>query len=207
MQWTYEFFLCFIPLFVAVDPFAVLPTFVGITAGQTSPDRRRTIWMAVSSATLLATAFFAGGQWLLRFLSVEVGDFRIAGGVLLLLIAVREIFLPKASAAGSAASEHTAELAIVPLAIPLIVGPAVLTTGLALVDLYGYPMTLAAFLSIMAILVALLSAGGWLITHVRAGLWAAMSKIVGILLAAIAVAFIRQGLADTLSQWGLLPTR
>lgn len=202
-----SFLVCFIPLFVAVDPFGVLPLYVGLTASQTPRQRRTTLTVALGAATILAVLFFAAGHLLLRYLSVEVADFRIAGGILLLLIAIREIFAPKSSTIGPAnptESEAEAELGLVPLAIPLIVGPAVLATGLTLVDSSGYWTTTLAFLLVMVILAAILVSAHRLMGYVRMGIWVAMSKIVSILLAAIAVSFIRDGVARTLESWKVM---
>lgn len=187
-----------IPLFVAVDPFGLLPIYLGISAEQ--PQRHRTLPLVLAVATALAVSFFAAGPAVLRFLSIRPADFRIAGGLLLVLIAIREIFAPKASAAGRSADDgpgHASpEPPLVPLATPLIVGPAVLTTGLALTPAVGLGITSAAFLLVMLATAGVLYGGSWLTRHVRAGIWAMLSKIVCILLAAIGVAFVREGLAE-----------
>lgn len=200
MESLRNYFLCFIPLFVAVDPFGVLPTFLAITGPQTPAQRRKTVVTAVMVACAMALVFFAAGRVILRFLNVEVADFRIAGGFLLLVIAVREIFTPKSSSVG-AVSEGGPEPAIVPLAIPLIVGPAVLTTGLALSETPGYWFTAAAFLSVILIMLVMLSAAHKFTRQIRPGTWAALSKIVSILLAAIGVSYIRQGIFELLLAW------
>jgi len=184
------FWLCFVPLFVAVDAVGVLPVFLSLTEGIERPGVRRVIWQSLITGSLVAIVFVVIGKAVFRLLGISPSDFMIAGGILLFAISLRDILV---------INKHqdpvdTDSLGAVPIGIPLIVGPAVLTTILLLVDQYGIKPTLTA--AIVNILLAGLifrfagSIGGLL---GRAGT-KAVSKLASLLLAAIAVMMVRKGI-------------
>ena len=181
--------LSFIPLFVAVDAIGVLPIFVSLTEGLSKSEKNKIIIQSMFTASLLAISFIFVGQLVFHLLGIEIGDFMVAGGALLFCIAIIDLV------------NHTRErrslpkdLGAVPLGTPLIVGPAVLTTSLLIISQYGLP---AAVISIIVnILVAgLIFSGSFGLVKVlgEAGT-KAISKIMSLLLAAIAVMLIRKGI-------------
>jgi multiple antibiotic resistance protein len=183
-----NFMLCFVPLFVAVDAFGTLPLFIGLTEGMERRMRQRTIKYAVLTALTVAVGFIFLGKTVFHLMGITVYDFMVAGGVLLFAIASIDLL------SGNKMAQRIESIAAVPLGIPLIVGPAVLTTGLMLVDIHGVPATLAAMtVNILLAGGVLLTADFWTRLLGAAGSQAA-SKVASLLLAAIAVMMIRKGL-------------
>lgn len=119
----------FIPLFVAIDIVAVLPIFLSLTQGYSVEGQRRAVRESVITALLVGIVFIAMGEVIFSILGITNDDFKIAGGLVLLVFAILDLIrrdeIPR-KAAGN--------LGIVPLGVPLIVGPAVLTTLIVLVD-------------------------------------------------------------------------
>ena len=180
--------LTFIPLFVAVDVVGVVVIYLGIVLPFDEVTRRRLALEATLTAGAVGVAFLFAGDAVLSFLGVTVGDFQIAGGLLLLVIALHDLLHPDLPL-----RQPGARPSVVPLGIPMIVGPAVLTTLLTLARTYGYLQTLLGFaLNLVLVWIALRWAplvARWL----GEGAARAISKVLHILLAAIAVTFIRRG--------------
>jgi multiple antibiotic resistance protein len=189
------FWLCFVPLFVAVDAIGVLPLFVSLTEGMDKARLRTVIFQSIATALIVVLVFLAFGPVLLRFLGITVPDFMIAGGVLLLAISLSDLL----SGEKSQRQTDPEGLGAVPLGVPLIAGPAVLTTCILLAGLYGRLLTtVAVVLNIGIVGVVFLFAEPLTNILGRAGT-RAISKIASLLLAAIAVMLIRRGFV------GLLP--
>ena len=187
-MWT-QFLTAFIPLLVAIDPLGMVPVFLGVTSGMDARRRRTVTLEAIAAAAAICVGFMFLGNVLFRFLGIDQHDFKIAGGILLLVLAVVDLVIP-----GKPAVDEAHSSGIVPLATPLIAGPATLTTVLVLVSNQGYAMTaLSIGVNLGILLVAMLAA-----THFVRLVWEdamrALSKLVMILLAAIAVNFIRSGM-------------
>jgi multiple antibiotic resistance protein len=191
-----DFFEAFIPLFVAIDPFGMVPIFLAVTADMTLEQRRRISWESVLAATIIALGFMFLGHAIFRFLSIEEADFRIAGGILLLLLAVIDLLIP-----GKPAVIEPQIVGIVPLAMPLIAGPATLTTVLVLAtnERHGYAITAVSLVVNFCILLALMLGASRIAKVVGLNALRAFSKLVMVLLAAIAVNFIRTGIADVIA--------
>lgn len=180
--------LTFIPLFVAVDAFGVLPIFVGLTSGMSAKEKNQAVIQSIWTASIVAIVFVLIGRYIFRFLSIETADFMIAGGAILFCIAINDILNPthKRMPAG--------DLGAVPLGIPLIVGPAVLTTSLVLEPQYGLPATIISILLNILIASAVFRQSHRLITILGDAGTKALSKVMHLLLAAIAVMLIRHGI-------------
>jgi multiple antibiotic resistance protein len=183
-----EFLRNFIPRFVAIDPFGVVPIFIGITVNLDEKHRRSIALESVGAAFVIAIGFIFLGQALFNFLGISVTDFQIAGGILLLVLAVLDLLIR-----GKPAVDATGAVGIVPLAMPLIAGPATLTTSLMLSRSYGPAPVVLGLAVNFVLLMGLLRASSWLTRLLGASALNAMSKLVMLLLAAIAVNFIRQG--------------
>ena len=180
--------LSFIPLFVAVDAIGVLPIFVSLTEGLSRNEKNKIIVQSMFTASLLAIGFIYIGKLVFRLLGIEMGDFMIAGGGVLFCIAIIDLVNPARERRMPAK-----DLGAVPLGTPLIVGPAVLTTTLLIITEYG---ELATVISVIAnILVAGLIFSGsiWLIKMLGEAGTKALSKIMSLLLAAIAIMLMRKG--------------
>ncbi len=193
-----EFWLCFIPLFVAVDVVGVLPLFISLTDGLDEGRLKSLIALSVSTAWVVAIVFLTLGPALLHFLGVTVADFMVAGGILLLVISLNDLLTGQKKQR----QVDGDEIGAVPIGVPLITGPAVLTTCLLLAGTHGKPLTAAA-LTVNVLLVGMVFRFARSITR-RLGRTGTktVSKVASLLLAAIAVMLIRKGIVDTLSGMG-----
>lgn len=188
------FWLCFVPLFVAVDPLGGLPAFLSLTDGLEMPRLRRVVVQSVWTAMAVMLVFLLFGPEVLRFLGVSASDFMIAGGLLLLGLSLGDLL--SYDKPGLRADPEI--VGAVPIGIPLIAGPALLTTCILLAKLYGALVTgLAAAANILLAGVVF-----WFARPVTGFLGRAgsrtLSKVASLLLAAIAVMLIRRGLAEAL---------
>ena len=191
-----EFGLTFVPLFVAMDAIGVLPILVPLTQGMKAKERSRTVRLAVITALGLGLGFVAIGKGVFIFLGIEVSDFLVAGGLILFLLAAKDLITGKMMEAQ--ASVGADMLGVVPIGTPLVVGPAVLTTLLILIDQYSIIIVLVSFILNLAIAWLLFAQANRVVAFLGQGGVRATSKIVSLFLAAIAIKMIRQGILQVL---------
>ena len=191
-----ELGLTFVPLFVAMDAVGNLPIFLALTQETEATHRRRAVHLATLTALGVGLGFVAIGKAIFLFLNIEVADFLVAGGIILLILAIRYLITGKVlETQDSSASEM---VSVVPLGTPLVVGPAVLTTLLLLIDQYFIAIVLLSFILNLAIQWLLFRQADRIVNFLGNTGVSAMSKIVMLLLAAIAVKMIRQGVLTIL---------
>jgi multiple antibiotic resistance protein len=189
VDWLQKFLQAFIPLFVAIDPVGLTAIFLGLGQKIDPARRQRVADQAVWTGGLVALGFLFLGQTVFKAVGISVSDFQIAGGLILFLLAAKDLVL------SAAEPEKMPEgFGVVPLGMPLIAGPASITTLLLLAQLVGTWVTLAALAVNLGLVVVLLHYSDWLARKIGATGMRAISKIISMLLAAIAVAMIRQGL-------------
>ena len=196
------FWLCFVPLFVAVDAVGVLPMYLSLTEGLSAVEKRRILLQSVATAVAVAVGFLFLGQWVFQLLGVTIADFMIAGGILLFGFASSDLL----SVEKRQRRVDSQSVGAVPLGVPLTVGPAVLTTIILLANQHGRLPT------VLAIVANVLIAGTvfWcsqFVTHLlgRTGI-RTISKIASLILAAIAVMMVRLGIAEILADVTLSTT-
>lgn len=181
----------FIPIFVAIDPIGLAAIFTALGAATPPSARRRIAQQATWTGGLVALGFLLLGQGIFTILGITVGDFQIAGGLILFILAARDL----THSAAEQPPKLAEDFGVVPLGMPLIAGPALIATLLLLVRTLGLPITLAA-LALNLVLVALAFAYADRLTRVIGDTgMRAISKIISLLLAAIAVNMIRRGWA------------
>jgi multiple antibiotic resistance protein len=193
-----EFWLCFVPLFVAVDAVGVLPLFVSLTDGLDGPKRRATILQSVVTASVVALVFIWFGPRLLEFLGITVADFLVAGGVLLLALALSDLL----SGRKRQREADPDSLGAVPIGIPLITGPAVLTTCILLTNLHGRWLTTAAVVANVGVAGLVFLAAEPISRLLGRTGTKTVSKVASLLLASIAVMLIRRGILGALNPQG-----
>jgi len=181
----------FIPLFVAIDIVAVLPIFLSLTQGYSVEGQRRAVRESVITALLVGIVFIAMGEVIFSILGITNDDFKIAGGLVLLVFAILDLIRRDESSRKAAG-----KLGIVPLGVPLIVGPAVLTTLIVLVDHYGVAVTVVSFLLNLLIVWLVLRKSASVVAVLGEGGIIAVSKVMALLLASIAVMMIRIGMQN-----------
>lgn len=185
-----HFLQAFIPLFVAIDPIGLAAIFLGLGQGVPAATRRRIARQAAWTGGGVALLFLFLGQTIFTALGITVHDFQIAGGLILFLLAARDL--------AQSAVEEPAKLAddfgVVPLGMPLIAGPALITTLLLLAQTLGVLVILTAFAVNLVLVVLALAYSERLGQLIGPTGLRAISKIIALLLAAIAVNMIRRGL-------------
>jgi multiple antibiotic resistance protein len=183
-----KFFVAFIPVFVAIDPIGLIALFMGLGPSATPQQRKHQAFLGIFTGLGVAIGFIFLGKIIFSALGITVADFQIAGGLILLILATRELVTFGPPDRGGAD-----EFGIVPLGMPLIAGPALLTALLILIDTVGIVFTLVSLLVNLAIVaVALCNADRFSRWMGKQGL-RGVSKIIALLLAAIAVSLIRRG--------------
>ncbi len=183
-----KFLLAFIPVFVAIDPIGLVALFLGLGTSASHEHRRQQAFLGLLTGLLVAVGFIFLGKGIFSALGITVADFQVAGGLILLALAVRELV-----GFGRIDREKDDEYGVVPLGMPLIAGPALLTALLILIDSVGVIFTLVSLIVNLAIVaIALCNAERFARLMGRQGL-RGVSKIIALLLAAIAISLIRRG--------------
>ena len=187
--------LTFIPLFVAVDVVAVVLAYLGIGVRLPEPARRRLILESTITAAAVGLGFLFAGDAILLFLGVTVGDFQIAGGLLLLVLSIHDLLHPDMPL-----RQPGTRPGVVPLGIPMIAGPAVLTTLITLARTHGYALTVTAYVLNLVIVWAALRWASLVGRLLGEAGGRAITKVLSLVLAAIAVTFIRRGVMSALTR-------
>jgi multiple antibiotic resistance protein len=183
-----KFFVAFIPVFVAIDPIGLVALFMGLGPSASPQQRKHQAFLGIFTGLGVAIGFIFLGKIIFSALGITVADFQIAGGLILLILATRELVTFGPPDRGGAD-----EFGIVPLGMPLIAGPALLTALLILIDTVGIVFTLVSLLVNLAIVaIALCNSDRFSRWMGKQGL-RGVSKIIALLLAAIAVSLIRRG--------------
>ena len=191
-----------VTFFVVIDPLGCAPIFAGLTAGASATDRRGQAVRAVGIAAAILLVFAVFGEDLLRGLGIELSSFRIAGGIMLFLIALEMVFERRTQrredrAAKVAERDEAEDVSVFPMAMPMIAGPgsiaSVMLTGARHPGLEQHLVVLAAMATILvATLLALLTAGP-IMRLLGARIEAVITRLLGVLLAALAVQFVLDG--------------
>ena len=196
-----------VTLIVVVDPVGLVPTFLAVTQGLPQQARRR----IALRAAIIAAAILAGtalvGDWLLHQLGITLPAFRIAGGLLLFAVASEMVFGVRierqSKQAEDALEEHVRNVAAFPLAIPLMAGPGAITATLLLAgQARGDPIALAVLIAVV-MLVCALCLGVFLLANRVDRLIGitgnvVLSRLLGVLLAALAVQYVIDGVRAVL---------
>ncbi|HHT9150458.1 MAG TPA: MarC family protein [Candidatus Wujingus californicus] len=186
-----NFPLAFIPLFVAIDVIGILPIFMSLVEGVEKPQKARFINQSVITALSVSIGFLAVGKFVFSILGIEIYDFKMAGGLLLLVFAINDLLFSEKSK-----KTITSTMGVVPLGIPLVVGPAVLTTIIVTVDTYGYIPTITSLVVNLFIVWIVFLKSNFIYRVMGEGGSKAFAKVASLLLAAIAVMMIRRGFMD-----------
>jgi multiple antibiotic resistance protein len=193
MDFLREIGLTFVPLFVAMDVIGLLPVMVGLTGDLTRHEIRRMSTMAMITAVVVGGIFVALGKAIFVLMGISVNDFLLAGGAILFLLSAKDLLTGKMVDIDSPSSDPGL-MGVVPIGIPLIVGPGILTTLLLLVDQYNIWAVVVSFLLNLAIAWLGVSNMDRIMKALGASGTKGLSKVASLLLAAIAVKMIRQGI-------------
>lgn len=189
------FWLCFVPLFVAMDAVGLLPIYFSLTEGLDRLEKRRVLMESLVTAFIVAIVFLFVGQWVFRLLGITIADFMVAGGTLLFVFAMIDL-----NSTGTKRSRKASPQSVgaVPLGVPLIVGPAVLATTILLANQHGHVPTVLAIVANIIIVGVVFHFSHFIDRFLgRTGI-RTVSKITSLILAAIAVMMVRIGLTTFL---------
>tara|TARA_R110002051_G_scaffold61624_2_gene112872 strand:+ start:5151 stop:5783 length:633 start_codon:yes stop_codon:yes gene_type:complete len=195
----------FTTLFIIIDPPGLAPLFVALTQGMTSAQRRTIALRACIIAGALMLAFLFLGEALLGFIGISMPAFRIAGGILLFLTALEMLFQKRQARrqenADEGASEHHDDPSVFPLALPLIVGPGAITTIILLAGQASSALDFAAIAGVMFAVLCFVFVSFLIATPLdrmlgKTGI-SIVTRVLGMLLAALAIQFILDGIAQS----------
>lgn len=185
---TQPFLVSLIPIFVALDAPGTLPLFVAMTEDVKPRERKKIVRQSIVTAFIVTVGFVLLGRAIFRALGILVEDFMIAGGIVLLIIAIADIVR-----AGEKKIPMSPTFGVVPLGTPLIAGPATLTASLVLVGSYGYvPVILSLIVNILLAWI-IFSQSDRIIRLIGINGSRAFAKVAALILAAFAVKMIRSG--------------
>ena len=187
-----DFGLAFIQLFVVMDPLAIVPFLAPFLGNVNRQVRRKVIRVALLTGTVLGLIFLGLGTAIFSALGISISDFLVAGGLILLVLALRELL----SNEPEQPAEPNELLAVVPLGTPLLVGPATISMLILLVGQQPVWTVLLAFLANIVVAFIVFSQAGLVFRFLGKGGLRAVTRVVYLLLAAIAVQLIREGITD-----------
>ncbi|MBB3347693.1 MULTISPECIES: MarC family protein [Sphingomonas] len=196
----------FVTLFLIIDPPGCAPIFAGLTAGATPAHRRAMAIRAVVVAAGILLLFALAGEPLLHALGIELASFRIAGGLMLFLIALEMVFEKRTQRREDRAAKVTAEeaddVSIFPMAMPMIAGPgSIATVMLLMARSNGFErsaVVMAALGANLLLMLGSLLAAGPIMRILGAKIEAVITRLLGVLLAALAVQFVIDGVVEQL---------
>lgn len=192
-----------VTLAVVVDPPGAAPIFASLTTGADAKQRRAMAWRATFVSAAILVLFAAAGEPFLRALGISLDAFRVAGGILLFLIAADMVFETRTrrreERAEKVIAEQVEDISVFPMAIPMIAGPGSIAAVMLLVGRASNPAELAAvygalFLVLAATLGAMLAAGP-LMRRVGGKVEAMITRLLGVILAALAAQIVLDGIA------------
>jgi multiple antibiotic resistance protein len=196
-----------ITFFVVIDPLGCAPIYAGLSKGATATHRRAMAVRAVFVAAVILFAFAAFGETLLEGLGISLDSFRIAGGIMLFLIALEMVFEKRTErredrAAKIAATPEVEDVSIFPMAMPMIAGPGSIASVMLMMSrnhgVENVVVVLAALATILLLTLAALLAAGPIMRVLGAKLEAVITRLLGVLLAALAVQFVIDGVKISL---------
>ena len=196
-----------ITFFVVIDPPGCAPIYAGLSAGATPAHRRAMAVRAVFVASIILFVFAAFGETLLRALGISLASFRIAGGIMLFLIALEMVFEKRTErredrAAKIAATPEVEDVSIFPMAMPMIAGPGSIASVMLMMSrnhgVENVVVVLGALATILLLTLAALLAAGPIMRVLGAKIEAVITRLLGVLLAALAVQFVIDGVRISL---------
>ena len=195
------FIQSFVVYFVVVDPLGNGPIFLSLTQSQNTKEKIQTSIEAVSIATIILISFSVIGKFILSYLSISLASFRIAGGLILFIIALEMLFNKRQERKEQIANEVKDKVSIFPLAIPILSGPAAITSIIVIMSDIGdnivYQLvSIASLISVMLITLVLfmiISKSGDFINKKIINVF---SRVIAIILAALSVQYIIDGLLE-----------
>ncbi|WP_425106198.1 MarC family protein [Ancylobacter sp.] len=194
----------FVTLWVVIDPLGTLPVFLAATTGFSVAERKKAAVLSVIISFGVLVFFALAGSWLLRAMDVSIDSFQIAGGIVLFLFALTMIQGKSHADPHTPAEMNPMEIAVYPLAIPSIASPGAMLAAVVLSDnaRHDFPdrmMTIVTFSLVLLVTLAIMLAAGRLVNIIGRGGASIISRVMGMILAAMAVDLILSAAAKWLN--------
>lgn len=187
------FATAFVTVLVIMDPIGNIPVFLALTKGQDVPERRRAAALSSSVAGAVILAFALGGQQVLQLLGISLESLQVAGGLLLLVIAL-ELLHPSGAGSTSALSAGDTNIALVPLGTPLLAGPGAIAATMLYTrqadSLGGSLSVVLALVAVLAVIYLSMRYAALFARLLRDNGIELLSRVMGLLVAAIAVQLV-----------------
>ena len=202
-------FKFFVVFFVVVEPISLIPLFAGLTEGASVEYQRAMAGKSAAIASGICVLFAVAGAKFLDVMGIALSSFRIAGGTLLFLIALEMVFARPSGTRSTSSEREEAlrreDVSVFPLAFPFIAGPGALATILLMSgETWGHPVLFAGFLVVVGVVLVicwlLMLAAPRLMTVLGVTGANVMSRLSGVVLAALAVQFIIDGIRGSFLQ-------
>ena len=193
------FFQSFVLYFVVIDPLAAAPLFLIVTQDLKTKNKLKTAFEATLIATLILIFFAILGNFILSYLQISLSAFTIAGGIILFLISLEMLFDKRSQRKEDEIKESSAATSIFPLAIPLLAGPAAITSVMVSVADMGTNLMSQATGLLALILVMILTFISFYVVSksskiINKKVTSVISRVIGIILAGLSVQFILDGI-------------
>tara|TARA_B100001059_G_scaffold76827_1_gene74429 strand:+ start:113 stop:733 length:621 start_codon:yes stop_codon:yes gene_type:complete len=191
----------FIVYFVVVDPLGNGPIFLSLTQSQTTKEKIQTSIEAILIATVILIAFSFIGKFILGYLSISLASFRIAGGLILFIIALEMLFNKRQQRKEQIVNDAKEKVSIFPLAIPILSGPAAITSVIVIMSEFGDNFikqfvsitSLVSVMTITLIFFVIISKSGEFLNKKFINVF---SRVIAIILAALSVQYIIDGILE-----------
>jgi multiple antibiotic resistance protein len=193
----------FLPLFVAINAPGIIPIYLSITENLTQAERRRLTLQAMITAFVLSVLILFAGQLIFSLLGITVNDLRVGGGLILLVLSISNLIFGdfrRRDPTGGDEAEDPASVGIVPIGIPLIIGPAAITSILISREAFGYAPTLLSLVINLVLVLLTLLASPHIGRFAGPAVSRAIAKVASLFLAAISVAMIRAGILGMIKE-------
>ena len=182
----------FIGMFVAMDIIGILPMYLGMTQRLHPERRRQIVRQSVFVAAIVAISFVFIGKGIFNLLGIGIYDFKVGGGTVLLVMAILDLVR------GKSGDEHSDSTGVVPLAVPLITGPGLITTIMLQVGIYGNLCVLLALAANFAFAWLALKYSSLITRFIGEEGTNIVSKIAALFMTAIAFSMIRSGIFEAI---------
>jgi len=198
-----EFLAILVPMFIIIDPFGVLPIYLGLTGSMTPQARRKTLQYAVVFAAGVLAAFALVGKAILDYLAVSLGALRISGGLLLLVIGIAMLYegdMPRSRKKGPeepSEEPHLPEdIAFVPLGTPMLAGPGAISVVIILTGMADTLLVLASLAVVMGLCAAVMWKADLIFKLIGNAGTRALTRVMGLITSAYAVQMILDGISQ-----------
>ena len=194
----------FISLFIIVDPLATIPAFISMTPEESAQDRQRMARLACIVMAVVLIIFAAAGKWIFKFLSITMPAFQVAASMVLMLVALDMLRAQRSrvqeTREETAEGAHKTDVAITPLAVPMLAGPGAISTVIVLqskaVDVWQHAALFGCIIAVSIVsyfILGLAARGAKWLSPIALRI---TTRIMGLLLAAVAIQFLIKALQD-----------